>query len=83
MGYTSDETNRLGIYQTDSGNFSYGNVKYIDNFISIDWIANGTVENDYPEVPGEEVIFTPTDNYDLIVNSDNQLVCVRNQMKSS
>lgn len=73
--YISDETERFCICLNNSGNFALGAVKYDGEGITIDWLENIMLEdkNDFPDLPGEEVVFVKANNPELIESLKDEL----------
>ena len=73
--YISDETNRLCICFNNSGNFEFGAVKYDGEGINVDWIETVTMgdKDDFPDIPGEKVVFVPKNNPKLIDSFKDEL----------
>ena len=73
--YISDETNRLCICHSNSGNYAFGTVKYDGEGIIIDWLETVTMgdKDDSPDIPGKKVEFVPANNPELIKSIKDKL----------
>ena len=73
--YISDETNRLCICHSNSGNYAFGTVKYDGEGIIIDWLETVTMgdKDDSPDIPGKKVEFVPANNPELIKSLKDKL----------
>ena len=73
--YIPDETKRFCICLNNSGTFSLGAVKYDGEGITIDWLENIMLEDkdDFPDLPGEEVVFLKANNPELIESLKDEL----------
>ena len=73
--YISDETNRLCICHSNSGNYAFGTVKYDGEGIIIDCLETVTMgdKDDSPDIPGKKVVFVPANNPKLIESLKDKL----------
>lgn len=73
--YISDETNRLCICHSNSGNYAFGTVKYDGEGIIIDCLETVTMgdKDDSPDIPGKKVEFVPANNPELIKSLKDKL----------
>ena len=73
--YISDETKCFCICLNNSENFEFGAVKYDGEGINVDWLETVTMgdKDDFPDIPGEKVVFMPTNNPELINSLKDKL----------
>ena len=66
--YISEETSNMCICMKDSEKYEFGAVKYDGEAIFVDWIETVIPDKkgDYVDIPGKEIVFMKTDDYQLI-----------------